>query len=91
MRPERVISPSERAWTEAALLAGILRRTQGFDEMKTRSLLSDALMLMTAREHGASLLTRNVSDMDLLTALRPDAKLALYIRDTDRNPPNASR
>jgi predicted nucleic acid-binding protein len=83
MRPERRIAPSERAWTEAALLVGILRRTQGLDEIKTRSLLNDALMLMTAREHGATLLSRNVSDMDLLTALRPDTKIIFYARAND--------
>jgi predicted nucleic acid-binding protein len=83
MRPERRIAPSERAWTEAALLVGILRRTQGLHEVKTRSLLNDALMLMTAREHGATLLSRNVSDMDLLTALRPDTKIIFYTRAND--------
>jgi predicted nucleic acid-binding protein len=83
MRPERRIAPSERAWTEAALLVGILRRTQGLDEVRTRSLLNDALMLMTAREHGATLLSRNVSDMDLLTVLRPDAKIVFYARAND--------
>lgn len=33
---------------------------------------------MTARERGATLVTRNVADMDLLWRLRPDAKLLLH-------------
>jgi predicted nucleic acid-binding protein len=78
MRPSRRVVPSERAWTEAALLAGILSRTQGLAPEARRALLNDALMLMTAREHGLTLLSRNVADMDRLTALRPDVGLLLY-------------
>lgn len=89
MRRERRVAPSEQAWTEAALLVGILRRTQGLDDVKTRSLLNDALMLMTAREHGATLVTRNISDMDWLTALRADVKVVFYTRPNDVGAPGA--
>jgi predicted nucleic acid-binding protein len=78
MRPGRRLAPSERAWTEAAILAGILSRTQGLRAERRRELLNDALLLMTARERGLTLISRNVADMDRLTTLRPDAKVLFY-------------
>lgn len=78
MRPERRIAPSERAWTEAAVLAGILARTQGLDRSERRAILNDCLMLMAAREAGAVLVSRNIADLDRLTLLRPDARVLLY-------------
>ena len=80
MRLDRRVTPSDKAWTEAAVLAGILARTLKLDARERRSLLNDALLLMTARENGATLLSRNIADMDRLTALRPDAKVLLYER-----------
>lgn len=78
MREERIFAPSGRAWVEAGLMAGILARTQKYQASDRRRLLNDALLLMTAREHGLTLVSRNVGDMDLLGQLRPDAKLLLY-------------
>ncbi len=74
----RLIAPSTSAWTDAGLLAGILARLQGYKAGDRRRIFNDALLLMAAREHGLTLLSRNVKDMDLLTQLRPDAKLMLY-------------
>jgi hypothetical protein len=35
MVPDRIIAPSSDAWIEAALIAGILARTQGYVRKKT--------------------------------------------------------
>lgn len=80
MLPFRCLSPSDRDWLEAALLTGILARTQSLDDAQRRALLNDALLLMTARGIGAVTISRNTRDMDWLTALRPDAKVLLYSR-----------
>lgn len=78
MPERRCFAPSNDAWLQAAVLAGILARIQGHAGHDRRKLLNDALILMTARERGATLVTRNIADMDFLSALRPDAKLLLY-------------
>ena len=80
MVPTRIVSPSADAWTEAALIAGILARVQGYARESRRAVLHDALMLLTSVEAGATLISRNVRHMDLLLRFRPDAQVLLYDR-----------
>jgi predicted nucleic acid-binding protein len=80
MAPSRIIAPSADAWTESALIAGILARIQGYQRESRREVLNDALMLLTALEAGAALISRNVHHMDLLLRFRPDAQVLLYDR-----------
>ena len=80
MVPTRIISPSADAWTEAALIAGLLARIQGYLRESRRIVLNDALLLLTALESGATLISRNVRHMDLLLRFRPDAQVLLYDR-----------
>jgi predicted nucleic acid-binding protein len=80
--PTRVVAPSADAWTEAALIAGILARVQGYQRESRREVLHDALMLLTATEAGATLISRNVRHMDLLLRFRPDAQVLMYDRPT---------
>jgi hypothetical protein len=75
-----VVAPSADAWTEAAIIAGILARIQGYAREARRAVLHDALMLLTALEAGAALISRNVRHMDLLLRFRPDAQVLLYDR-----------
>jgi predicted nucleic acid-binding protein len=51
---------------EAGLLAGIVARRHGLAPDARRRLLNDALLVLTARAHGLTLLTRNRGDMDLI-------------------------
>jgi predicted nucleic acid-binding protein len=76
--PKRTTAPSAEAWLEASVLAGILARTQGFPRADRRKLLNDALILLSAHEAGAVLVSRNVRDMDLLMQLRPGVQVLLY-------------
>lgn len=78
MRDSHIVAPSSGTWAEAALLAGSLARLHGLDGDRRKRLLHDALILLTGREIGATVLSRNVIDMDRLTQMRPDAKLLLY-------------
>ena len=78
--PTRIVAPSSDAWVEAAVLAGILARTQGIPKPERRKLLNDALIFLTAAEAGATLISRNVKDMDLLLQLKPDVPVLLYDR-----------
>jgi hypothetical protein len=88
----RDVSPTASAWTEAAILAGMLARTQGLavprrqlnpDQLccqigRRRELLLDALLYVTAIERDMLLLSGNIRHMDLLLQLRPSHNVLLY-------------
>ncbi len=80
MAPTRIVAPGADAWTDAAVVAGILARTQGYAREARRAVLHDALMVLTAVEAGAVLISRNVRDMDLLLRCWPNARVLLYDR-----------
>jgi hypothetical protein len=80
MAPKRIVALSADAWTEAAIVAGILARTQGYAREARRALLHDAMMVLTAVEARAVLISRNVRDMDLLLRFWPKAQILLYDR-----------
>ncbi len=75
---QRTIVPNVAVWREAGILSGILARLQGLDKNQRRRLLNDALLFVTARRHGCTLLTRNVSDFDLLQQLEPAGRVLFY-------------
>jgi hypothetical protein len=86
-------APGPASWAEAGMLAGILARTQfGLAQPRAtlnsnaveqqrenrRRLLNDALIFLCAGEHGATLLSGNVTDIDVLLRFRPDIQVLLY-------------
>jgi predicted nucleic acid-binding protein len=75
---QRTIAPDAVIWREAGILSGILARLQGFDKGQRRRLTNDALLFVTARRHGCTLLTRNVTDFDLLQQLEPAGRVLFY-------------
>jgi hypothetical protein len=100
MEQDRSVSPSAAAWTEAALLAGILARTQGLAASKKsmtadqeccqkgrrRELLLDALLYVTAIEQQMLLISGNVRHMDVLLQIRPSNNVLLYRPEARRVP-----
>jgi predicted nucleic acid-binding protein len=75
---QRTIVPDVVVWREASILSGILARLQGFDKVQRRRLMNDALLFVTARRHGCTLLTRNLSDFDLMLQLEPAGRVLFY-------------
>jgi predicted nucleic acid-binding protein len=75
---QRTIAPDVMVWREAGILSGILARLQGFDKGQRRRLMNDALLFVTARRHGCTLLTRNVGDFDLMQQLEPAGRVLFY-------------
>jgi hypothetical protein len=88
MTVDKAVAPSASAWTEAAVLAGILARTQGLaalnpDQLccqqgRRRELLLDALFYLTAVECNLLLISANIHHMDLLLQLHPTYNVLLY-------------
>lgn len=74
----RTISPDPEIWREAGILSGVLARLQGYGREHRRRALNDALLFATAREHGCTVLTRNVADFDLLAQLDPAGNVLFY-------------
>ena len=79
LRPaHRILTPDQEAWREAGILAGLLARLQNYGKNERRKALNDALILLTAAKHGCAVLTRNISDFDLLMQLDPSGKVVFY-------------
>jgi predicted nucleic acid-binding protein len=92
MAVEKTVAPTASAWTEAAVLAGILARIQGFalpkqnltpeqsccQQGRRRELLLDALLYLTAIEQKMLLLSGNIRHLDFLLQLRPSDNVLLY-------------
>ena len=76
----RVLTPDRDIWREAGILAGLLARLQRFGKSEQRKVLNDALIFLTARKHGCAVLTRNLSDFDLLLQLDPHGSVFFYDR-----------
>src|SRR5206468_829559 len=66
----RVISPSNENWLEAAVIVGILARTQGIAKEARRKILNDTLLFLMAADNGLILISRNTRDIDLLLQMK---------------------
>lgn len=69
---------SPAGWTRAGALAGSLARMQGLAHDRRRALFNDAALLMTAQEARLTLVSANLSDMDLLLQAGGAANVLLY-------------
>ncbi len=78
INPSRIIAPSHEVWLEAAVVAGILARTQAIPKQDRRKFLNDALLFLQAADTGSVLVSRNSRDLDLLLQLKPRASVLLY-------------
>jgi hypothetical protein len=76
--PSRIIAPSYDVWLEAAMMAGILARTQAIPKQDRRRFHNDALLFLQAADTGAVMLSRNSRDLDLLLQLKPRTHVLLY-------------
>lgn len=70
--------PDADVMGRAAVLAGILGRTQGYagdDKMKA---LNDCVLFLQAEKLGLTLLTANVAEFDVLLQIRPRGRVLFY-------------
>jgi predicted nucleic acid-binding protein len=79
LRPaHRILAPDRDTWREAGILAGLLARLQQYGKNERRKALNDALIFLTAAKSGCVVLTRNISDFDLLMQLDPRGQVVFY-------------
>lgn len=76
----RIVAPNPRQWLESTLIGGILARTQGIAKPERRRFLNDVLVYLAAGDIGATVVTRNTRDFDLLMQVRPGIEVLFYER-----------
>jgi len=64
------LTPTASNWLESGQLLGKMRADNGFEPHKLRDLHFDVLIALTARTHGARLITSNRDDFELIRGYR---------------------
>jgi len=65
-RNHPILTPTEGNWLESGQILGKMRAEQGYTSDKLRDLHFDVLIALTARSHGARLITSNRSDFEAI-------------------------
>ena len=78
INPSRIVVPNYEIWLEAAVIAGILARTQAIPKQDRRKFLNDTLLFLQAADAGAVMISRNSRDLDLLLQIKPRVGVLLY-------------
>lgn len=65
-----ILTPTERNWMESGQILADMRSELGFTPEKLRDLHFDVLIALTARSHGARVITSNRADFELIHRYR---------------------
>ncbi|MGD0830321.1 MAG: PIN domain-containing protein [Terracidiphilus sp.] len=65
-----VLTPTENSWLESGEILSRIQKDRGFKPRKLRDLHFDVLIALTARTHGALLITSNRADFELIRQYR---------------------
>jgi predicted nucleic acid-binding protein len=65
-----ILTPSEKNWLESGEILGKISVDKGFTPQKLRDLHFDVLIALTARTHGARLITANRADFEMIHGYR---------------------
>jgi predicted nucleic acid-binding protein len=65
-----ILTPTEKNWIESGEILARIRADHGFAPAKLRDLHFDVLITLTARSHGARLITTNRKDFELINRYR---------------------
>jgi len=75
-RNHPILTPTEKNWLESGEILARIHADYGFPPNKLRDLHFDVLIALTARSHGARLITSNRADFEMINSYR---KLQLEI------------
>jgi predicted nucleic acid-binding protein len=76
-RSHPILTPTEKNWLESGGILAKIRDDDGYQPEKLRDLHFDMLIALTARSHGARLITSNRADFELIRGYR-DFKLEVW-------------
>ena len=65
-----VLTPTEKNWIDSGQILARIHKDKGFEAQKLRELHFDVLIALTARAHGARLITSNRDDFELIRGYR---------------------
>jgi predicted nucleic acid-binding protein len=65
-----ILTPTEKNWLESGKILGKIYADKGFTPDKLRDLHFDVLIALTARSHGAKLITGNRADFEMINVYR---------------------
>jgi predicted nucleic acid-binding protein len=69
-RNHPILTPTRQNWLESGEILASVRADCGFEPHKLRDLHFDVLIALTARSHGARLITTNRKDFELINRYR---------------------
>ena len=69
-RNHPTLTPTTNNWLESGQILAKMKDDRGFEPHKLRDLHFDLLIALTARSHGAKLITSNRADFELIRAYR---------------------
>src|ERR1700687_6057343 len=69
-RNHPTLTPTEKNWLESGEILVRIRADRGFAPHKLRDLHFDVLIALTARSHGARLITSNRADFEMISKYR---------------------
>jgi predicted nucleic acid-binding protein len=69
-RNHPILTPTTNHWLESGHILAQIRDDKGFEPAKLRDLHFDVLIALTARAHGARVITRNRADFELIREYR---------------------
>ena len=69
-RNHPTLTPTENNWLDSGELLGKIQADRGFMPAKLRDIHFDVLIALTARSHGARLITSNRIDFELISGFR---------------------
>jgi len=65
-----ILTPTEKNWIESGQILVAIRADKGLERARLRDLHFDVLIALTALTHGATLITSNRADFELIRAYR---------------------
>jgi predicted nucleic acid-binding protein len=69
-RSHPILTPTEKNWLESGEILSRIRADHGFAAAKLRDLHFDVLIALTARSHGARLITTDRTDFEIINRYR---------------------
>ena len=69
-RNHPILTPTQKNWLESGEILAKIRADHGIEPHKLRDLHFDVLVALTARSHGARLITTNRTDFELISRYR---------------------
>jgi predicted nucleic acid-binding protein len=76
-RNHPILTPTQKNWLESGEILANIRADHGLQPHKLRDLHFDVLIALTARSHGARLITTNRKDFELINQYR-EIKLEVW-------------